>query len=219
MFSTIKSIWGSEDKLTKNILNKTEIKGRWLNLCCGDGRYNNILLKSSYQVVCTDKSKNAMNILKRKTPLLLRKKLKAKLLDITKRFPFKDNYFDGIFCTGTLHLFSKAQLKKIVKEINRVLKPNGIILIDFATDIKRIKNNGKKFVYPKEPSYKLANAQNFLRQLFYSYIVKMYFGKVSPTYVKEKELYTFSCNFVLLKAIKKEYDFFDRYAIEKLFED
>lgn len=39
------SIWGSGDPKTIKLLNKQKIKGVWLNLAAGDGRYNNILLK------------------------------------------------------------------------------------------------------------------------------------------------------------------------------
>ncbi len=35
------SVWGTEDKATTDLLEGTHIVGKWLNLCAGDGRFNN----------------------------------------------------------------------------------------------------------------------------------------------------------------------------------
>ena len=39
------SVWGTEDKATTDLLDRLDITGKWLNLCAGDGRFNNKLLE------------------------------------------------------------------------------------------------------------------------------------------------------------------------------
>jgi ubiquinone/menaquinone biosynthesis C-methylase UbiE len=127
------SIWGPGDPLTLKLIAETEICGRWLNLAAGDGRYNLELLKKANEVVASDIDKSALSKLWHTTPKEYRKKLSIRVFDITERFPFDDASFNGVFCTGILHLFPKQVLKCIVGEITRVLKPGGMVIIDFAT--------------------------------------------------------------------------------------
>ena len=61
--------------------------------------------------------------------------------------------FDGIFCTGTLHLFEKQTIIKILKEIKRILKRNGKIVLDFATDIERLNQKKEKVIFDGEGNY------------------------------------------------------------------
>ncbi|MBU1198624.1 MAG: class I SAM-dependent methyltransferase [Nanoarchaeota archaeon] len=130
------SIWGEGEKLTLDFLNKKSFSGKWLNLAAGDGRYNNILLKKADFVVASDIDKSALSKLWHNTSKKQRSKLEIKVFNIINRFPFEDESFDGVFCTGVLHLFPKEFVKKILSEINRVLKPCSEIIFDFATDIK-----------------------------------------------------------------------------------
>lgn len=196
------SIWGSGDKDTLELLDKLEIRGRWLNLAAGDWGYISILLKKADFVVASDIDESALSKLRQNTPKQYVKKLATKVFNITKRFPFGNNAFDGVFCTGTLHLFPKDILQKIVFEINRVLKPQGIIVIDFATDIKRVLSTGKLITFGKEPLYTLVEAKIVLRKLFKDYKMKMYESDVPEYFVKTKPPYKFSSKFILLVADK-----------------
>ena len=130
------SIWGIGDKETLKLLYQEEIKGKWLNLAAGDGRYNLNLLKKADFVVASDIDESALSKLWHTTPESYRTKLEIKVFDITKSIPFDDASFDGIFCAGILHLFPRDIFRKIFYEMDRILKPNGKIIIDFATDIK-----------------------------------------------------------------------------------
>lgn len=200
------SVWGTEDKATKNLLNKIKIKGKWLNLCAGDGRFNNYLLEKADQVIALDVDEGALQKLERITPDSLKRKLAAKVANITRRFPFEDETFDGIFCVGTLHLFPKSVFKKIFNEMERVLKPNGRIIIDFAADIKRTYPDGSHWIIKNEPNYTLDEAIVFLKEIFMDYSLNMITDKVKPEKVilNDKE-YIFTSNFILLEAVKKDY--------------
>ena len=198
------SVWGTEDKATIDLLNKTDIAGRWLNLCAGDGRFNNQLLKKADSVTAVDIDENALRKLARIVPEILRKKLTTRTMNVVEPFPFENNAFDGIFCVGTLHLFPRSVFKSIFSEMGRVLKTGGRIVIDFATDIKRIYPDGSLWIVENEPNYTLEDAFLFLREIFRDYTVNTITDKVDPEKVKinDKE-YVFTSNFILIDAIKK----------------
>lgn len=197
------SIWGTGDKDTLKLLKKIEIRGKWLNLAAGDGRYNLNLLKKADFVVASDIDASALSKLWHNTPEKYRTKLDTKVFDITKKFPFENNSFDGVFCTGTLHLFPKEILRKIFLEIDRVLKSNGRVIIDFATDIKRISPDGKLITFGNEPLYTLEEAKTTLKNLFKNYEVKMYESEVIGDFQKANSPYTLNCKFIIVIADKK----------------
>jgi SAM-dependent methyltransferase len=198
------SVWGTEDKATSDLLLKAGITGKWLNLCAGDGRFNNLLLTQVNEVIAADIDETALQKLTRITPSELRNKLTTKKINVTKPFPFDNDAFDGVFCVGTLHLFPKPVFKNIFSEIERVLKHGGQIIIDFATDIKRTYPDGSLWIVEKEPNYTLNEALSFLKDIFKDYKIDIITDKVDPEKVKldDKE-YIFTSNFILINAIKK----------------
>ncbi|MFH1420395.1 MAG: class I SAM-dependent methyltransferase [Candidatus Aenigmatarchaeota archaeon] len=200
------SIWGHGDKKTLQLLKKIRISGQWLNLAAGDGRYNNILLEKADFVTAADIDASALSKLWHNTPEKYRKKLDTKVFDVTKSFPFENNSFDGIFCTGTLHLFSKEVLERIISEIDRVLKPSGKVIIDFAADIRRIAPNGKSIIFGKEPLYTMKDAKITLRELFKNYKTKIHESEVMEDFEGANPPYMLTCRFVILIAHKKRHE-------------
>jgi ubiquinone/menaquinone biosynthesis C-methylase UbiE len=197
------SIWGIGDKDTLQLLKKIEIHGKWLNLAAGDGRYNLSLLEKADLVVASDIDESALSKLWHNTPNQYQSKLKTKSFDITKKFPFEDKSFDGVFCTGTLHLFPKEILQKIISEMDRVLKPNGRVIIDFATDIKRTSPSGKLITFGKEPLYTLEDAKKTLKNIFRNYQIELQDSEVVEDFEAANPPYTLNCKFVILIADKK----------------
>lgn len=197
------SIWGEGDKETLEFLDKEEVKGIWLNLAAGDGRYNLNLLKKAGSVVASDIDESALSKLYYKTPEKYRLKLEIKVFNMTKTFPFSDASFDGIFCAGVLHLFPRDIFRKIFYEMDRILKPKGKIIIDFATDIKRISPDGKLIVFGDEPQYTLDEAKELLKDVFKKYKIRIHELQVFEEEFKAADPpYKFSSKGVLLVAIK-----------------
>jgi len=129
------------------------IHGNILNIAAGDGRFNNLLLEKSDKVIAIDNDDLELQILKEQCPRKLRNKLDIINVDITKRFPFYDETFDAVFCTGTLHLFQEDTVIQILNEIKRILKQEGALILDFATEISRYDKNGNKVVIGEEGNY------------------------------------------------------------------
>jgi len=201
------SIWGSGDRLTLNELSHLTssgaIKGNWLHFASGDGRYNDVLLSSADSVTATDIDDSALKKLQNLTNPTLSKKLQTQIQDITKPFPFPDNNFDGVFNAGTLHLFPEEILNSIFQEVTRVLKPSGIFIFDFATDLSRIKKDGTHTGSPNR--YDKDSAKNLLEKLLTKnhYSSRFLFDTVLPEKVTSSEgEYTFTCNFWLVIANK-----------------
>lgn len=199
------SIWGEGDKDTLDLLERLPIRGRWLNLAAGDGRYNSILLDRAEEVVATDIDQNALDKLSRNTPKELQQKLKTKVADLTEPLPFDENSFDGLFCTGTLHFFSEDQLASIFREMDRVIKPGGRLVIDFATDVKRVLPDGSSLrVRENEPRYTLEEAEVLLKSILPNYQLEIIESSVPEEKINvgNVTMYRFSCNFLLLSGQK-----------------
>jgi ubiquinone/menaquinone biosynthesis C-methylase UbiE len=198
------SIWGKGDKKTLEIIDQEDICGNWLHLAAGDGRYNLKLLKKTDSIVAADIDESALSKLWHNTPKKYQPKLKIMQLNLTKKFPFKDKAFDGIFCTGTLHLFPRRLLIKIFKEVNRVLKPEGKVIIDFATDAKRIKiSDGKPYIIKTRANYTSYEAKEFLKKIFKDYKMRMYQSEVFEEFQGAHPAYKLHCKFWIIVAIKK----------------
>lgn len=200
------SIWGQGDKETLKLLNKEKIKGNWLHLAAGDGRYNLLLLKKADSVTATDIDASALSKLWHYTPEKYRSKLKIKTFNILHKFPFEDGSFDGVFNTGTLHLFPPRIAKSIFDEIYRVLKPKGKVIIDFAVDAKRTKIfDGKPYMIKNRYDYTLVEGKKFLKKVFRDYEFKVIESKPIKMAMKEANpAYILNCKFLLLIAKKKE---------------
>jgi len=169
-----KSIWGKGDKLTLKILKKLPLTGDWLDLAAGDGRYVPELLEKVDNLTLSDMDQNALFKVLHRIPKRKKFKIKTAVFDLTKKFPFNNKSFDGVFCTGALHLFPKKVLQSTFNEIEQVLKPHGMIILDFATDVKR-KFKGKTPEYLKNvPKYKSKPAKQFLKKLLKDYKIKIY---------------------------------------------
>ncbi|MFB6075730.1 MAG: class I SAM-dependent methyltransferase [Candidatus Aenigmatarchaeota archaeon] len=196
------SIWGPGDDDTLEVLENVEMRGKWLNLAAGDGRYNDILLKKADSVVASDIDASALSKLWHNTSPDLRERLNIEIFDITEKFSLEDQSFDGILCTGTLHLFPREVLKEICGEIDRILKRGGRLIIDFATDIKRVSPKGEPVKFGREPNYGIEDAKQYLNKLFKQYNVKFRESKVRESFESSNPPYELNCNFLIMIGSK-----------------
>lgn len=56
-------------------------------------------------------------------------RIEAKIEDVSKKMPYKAKTFDFVYARLVLHYLTKQQLDAALKEIYRVMKPNGKIFI------------------------------------------------------------------------------------------
>ncbi len=94
-----------------------------LDLCCGSGQVTGILVELSQNVIGLDASPLSLQRAKKNVP-------KAKYVEgWAEKMPFDDESFDLVHISAALHEMTPTQLKQILEEINRVLKPGGICAI------------------------------------------------------------------------------------------
>ena len=143
------------------LLNKTKLK--ILDVGCGTGNflyelYNTISKNSGLKNLiseyhCIEPNEGMLDIAKNKFKIMKTKKCIAENID------YEDSSFDVILCTQVLHHLIDNRYKRVnkaVKEMNRVLRKDGIIIINnmsreqtksywylhlFGDSLKKIKSN------------------------------------------------------------------------------
>ncbi|MBD2517712.1 class I SAM-dependent methyltransferase [Nostoc sp. FACHB-973] len=97
-----------------------------LDLCCGSGQTTEFLLKLSQNVTGLDASPKSLQRARQNVPLA------SYVEAFAEEMPFTDNLFDVVHTSVALHEMQPQQLRKIINEVYRVLKPGGVFtLVDF----------------------------------------------------------------------------------------
>lgn len=97
-----------------------------LDLCCGSGQTTAYLVKLSQNVTGLDASPLSLQRARSNVP-------NATYVEaFAEDMPFADNLFDIIHTSAALHEMQPEQLRKIIQEVYRVLKPGSVFtLVDF----------------------------------------------------------------------------------------
>ena len=108
-------------------LKKAGVK-KVLDLGCGSGRHLVYLAKHGFEVYGIDIAKHGIEIAE---DWLKRERLKAYLEidDVYNRLPYNDNFFDAVISTQTLYHGKIEDIQRLIKEIERILKPKGLIFV------------------------------------------------------------------------------------------
>ncbi len=119
------------------LFNKRGVK-KVLDLGCGSGRHVVYLAKNGFDVYGLDVAPVGLKMTK---DWLKQENLKAnlKLGSFFKKLPYKDNFFDAIIAVQAISHGKIEDIRKVIKEIERILKPNGLIFIAF-TQRSKVKN-------------------------------------------------------------------------------
>ncbi|PMP66416.1 MAG: ubiquinone biosynthesis protein UbiE [Thermodesulfobacterium geofontis] len=123
--------------------------GLSLDLGCGTGNYTIELYKRSFKVVGLDSSKEMLKVAKEKSLEILFIKGDAYFL------PFKDKVFDFVLSI-TMFEFIKEPFK-VVKEIYRVLKPGGEVIVGTMNE------KSLWFLFKKIKSFFIETAYRYAR--------------------------------------------------------
>lgn len=164
-----------------------------MDLGCGTGRHSIYLAEQDFKVYATDISETGLEITKSKAEKLNLSNIEFKQLDI-REIPFDNNTFDGILCVWTTGHGTLEDSCKNINEIYRVLKPNGIVVIDYVS--KYDENYGKGTEIEKDTFINNVEGEENIPH-HYSTIEEL------------KELYS---NFSHVEITPVDYYFFDNYG-------
>lgn len=117
--------WPEFSDFLKNLnSSKNSEETKLLDVGCGNGRLYDFLKAESIDYIGTDNNKSLLKIAKQKYP-----NANFKYADAV-RLPFPAKSFDNVWCIAVLHhLPTKTLRLKACKEIARVLKPKGKLMI------------------------------------------------------------------------------------------
>ena len=92
-----------------------------LDVGCGDGRHSILIDKNGGRATGIDLSKSMLREAKTLYP-----KGDFRQADM-RQLPFDDDYFDGIWSSGSIYHVTKSDVRKVIEEFKRVLKTEGVV--------------------------------------------------------------------------------------------
>lgn len=102
-------------------------KGKVLDLGAGQGQDSRYFAEHGYEVVSTDLEETALEQSKAKLSDELKQKVTLQQIDLREELPFDDTSFDVVYAHLSLHYFDYETTVRLFGEIQRVLKPGGVL--------------------------------------------------------------------------------------------
>ena len=164
-------------ELLKTICDELEIKQGEKILEAGSGT-GNLALEirgRGGNVISLDNSKEGL-----KRHIAKDTTAKVVLGDLTKKLPFRDNYFDKICSNNTLYTIPVNKIDAIMKEFYRILKPNGkMVISNLAKNYSPLKiysEHIKKSVKYAGLFYTIKNLAELtvptIKMFYYNFLIK-----------------------------------------------
>ncbi|MFH1382289.1 MAG: class I SAM-dependent methyltransferase [Chloroflexota bacterium] len=96
-----------------------------LDVGCGDGRHSRLIEKNGGKAIGIDLSRGMLEEAKHFYPHGDFREMDMRQLHFT------DNFFDGIWASGSIYHVTKSDIKKVIKEFNRVIRRDGVVAVSF----------------------------------------------------------------------------------------
>lgn len=97
---------------------------RVLDLGCGNGRFYELFKNKNIDYVGADNSKKLIEIARKRYP-----GVKFQTADALN-LPFPNNHFNKVYCIAVLHHIPSKEIRlKVLTEIKRILKPEGLLIL------------------------------------------------------------------------------------------
>ena len=127
---------------------------------------------------------------------------KTLLFDMLEKFPFNDNYTNLIIADLSIHYFNEEDTKRIIREIKRVLKPNGHLFLRLnstnSTEYKKIKEKGELEL---EPNFFFSN--NMEKRFFDEESIKNFFNDWNFVCMREENMARWCPDKIIWKCVLK----------------
>ncbi len=120
---------------------------RILDVGCGTGRHAIHFAKRGFEVQGFDNTEDSVE---RAKQLLKAENLIAELRiwDMSKPFPYENNFFDAVIASRVIHHTTSSIIERIVSEISRVLKEEGLLFLQVPSYESEIFDSGTIWAEP-----------------------------------------------------------------------
>jgi ubiquinone/menaquinone biosynthesis C-methylase UbiE/uncharacterized protein YbaR (Trm112 family) len=177
--SSLESIANFHSETLKNI------NGSVLDVACGTATYSRRIVSSSKNVYGIDIS---MGMLKKGRSYMKRSHISGVYLSRASvdKLPFDNAVFDGVICSGSLHLFPDTILA--LREIGRTMKPGAPLSVQTFIEGKTIVNRMLKR-QPWVHNFKLVELQQYLTEAGFEGFQYKFDGPIVITFSVKKAEY------------------------------
>lgn len=138
-----------------------------VDLGCGMGNNTIYLIEKGKNVMACDYSEVAIQTIQDEIP-----QAQTKLFDMSQKIPLEDNFTSIVIADLSIHYFTQEITEKVISEIKRILKPNGVLLfrVNSIKDNHFISNHteiDKEFIWqPKWQKSKRLFSESSIREFF-----------------------------------------------------
>jgi SAM-dependent methyltransferase len=147
---------------------------RVLELGCGSGNDAARLAGAGFAVVALDASAEAIAAARKKYRSL---PIEFALADVTEPLPFDEASFDAVMANVSLHMFPDAVTRAVFAEIERVVRPGGLLLVHVnATSDRPLRAARRPVERELEPDYVLERAGQRVRFFSRTYLADVLAG-------------------------------------------
>jgi ubiquinone/menaquinone biosynthesis C-methylase UbiE len=108
----------------ESVMKHFPLDAKLLDLGTGQGQDALFFASNNFEVTAVDSSDQALEFAKDSDKQSLVNFVSA---DISQKLPFEDSSFDIVYSHLALHYFDTETTKRLFQEINRVLKPEGVL--------------------------------------------------------------------------------------------
>lgn len=156
-------------------------KGAVLDLGCGGGNDTLYLIEKGKRVIACDQSINAIKNIQKNFPEVA----ETKCFNMLDGLAFEDDSFEIVCADLCLHYFTEKDTDKILKEIQRVLRPEGhlFVRVNSVNDVNHGAGQGEEV----EPHlYK--TSEGMLKRFFDEADVRRLFGDFEILFCEEQNM-------------------------------
>ena len=132
-----------------------------LELGCGAGNDAAFFAQRGHQVTATDFSEVAIDKAKQRYTHI--PTLRFREQDMTQPFPFHEDAFDAVYARLSLHYFTHTQTQGLFREIQRILKPGGLLCFMCKSTKDPLYGRGKKI---EEDMFEYGHVRHFFSEAY-----------------------------------------------------
>lgn len=163
------SPYGPPNTETLDLFHGLPGQSQVLDVAGGDGRYALPLARMGLRVVVSDVDMPHLRRLRTNTQGVLprySRTIYPVLADVTEPLPFPNAKFDGVLSAGFAYLVPPKQLELIFAYMSDILKPGGLLVVEFATNRDRRDKDGRSLIGEREYNYSHEEGLYTLQMLF-----------------------------------------------------